>query len=115
MSISVKRSEIVQNELALIDELVQLIENSKKQVSVAVNSTLTLLFWNVGMRINNHILDNKRAEYGKQIVPTVSAQFSRSLLPNQIITPLVGHFASFPIANTLRSQLTAGRKHKTQS
>lgn len=75
MSISVKRSEIVQNELALIDELVQLIENSKKQVSVAVNSTLTLLFWNVGMRINNHILDNKRAEYGKQIVPTVSAQF----------------------------------------
>jgi predicted nuclease of restriction endonuclease-like (RecB) superfamily len=35
---------------------------------------LTLLFWQIGFRINETILQNKRAEYGKQIVPTVSAQ-----------------------------------------
>jgi hypothetical protein len=35
---------------------------------------LTLLFWQIGFRINETILQNKRAEYGKQIVPTLSAQ-----------------------------------------
>jgi predicted nuclease of restriction endonuclease-like (RecB) superfamily len=38
------------------------------------NSTLTILFWQVGKRINDDILQNQRAEYGKQIVSTVSTQ-----------------------------------------
>jgi predicted nuclease of restriction endonuclease-like (RecB) superfamily len=35
---------------------------------------MTMLFWNVGKRINEDILQNKRADYGKQIVATVSRQ-----------------------------------------
>jgi hypothetical protein len=35
---------------------------------------MTMLFWNVGKRINEDILQNKRAEYGKRIVPTLLAQ-----------------------------------------
>ncbi len=35
---------------------------------------ITMLFWHIGKRINENILQNKRAEYGKQIVSTVSAQ-----------------------------------------
>jgi predicted nuclease of restriction endonuclease-like (RecB) superfamily len=58
----------------LLAELSLLIEQSKKQVAFAVNSALTMLFWQVGKKINNHILQNKRAAYGKQIVPTLSAQ-----------------------------------------
>jgi len=58
----------------LFTELSQLIEQSRQQTAMYVNSTLTLLFWQVGKRINNEILDNQRAEYGKQIVPTVSTQ-----------------------------------------
>ena len=65
------------NEELLFHELVQLIEQSKQQVFSAVNSSLTLLFWNVGNRINQEILKNKRAEYGKTIVPTLSAQFGK--------------------------------------
>ncbi|MEO8711179.1 MAG: hypothetical protein ABI405_03595 [Parafilimonas sp.] len=37
---------------ALLSELSQLIEQSKQQVAVAANSTLTMLFWQVGNRIN---------------------------------------------------------------
>ncbi|NCA22224.1 MAG: DUF1016 family protein, partial [Crocinitomicaceae bacterium] len=33
-----------------------------------------LLFWHVGKRINDEILNNERAQYGKQIVSTVSEQ-----------------------------------------
>ena len=57
----------------LFDDIVVLIEQSKKQVAVQANSTVTLLFWNVGHRINEFVLQNKRAEYGKQIVITLSS------------------------------------------
>lgn len=43
----------------LIEELSHLIEQSPRQVAVAANSSLTLLFWQVGKRINEHILHIK--------------------------------------------------------
>lgn len=58
----------------LVSELSQLIEQGKKEVAVQVNSTMTMVFWQVGKRINQEILENERAEYGKNIVPTVSSQ-----------------------------------------
>ena len=62
------------SETDLFIELSQLIEQTKQQVAVQANSALTLLFWQVGNRINQDILQNKRAEYGKQIVSTLSAK-----------------------------------------
>jgi len=59
----------------LIQDLSALIEESKQHVARVANSALTLLFWHVGKRINEEILNNERAEYGKQIVGTVSRQF----------------------------------------
>jgi predicted nuclease of restriction endonuclease-like (RecB) superfamily len=64
----------IPNEQFLFAELAQMIEKSQQNAFIAVNSTLTQLFWRVGNRINQEILQHKRAEYGKQIVPTVSAQ-----------------------------------------
>lgn len=62
------------SEADLLYELSQLIEQSKQQVSVQANSAVTILFWQIGNLINQDILQNKRAEYGKQIVPTLSLQ-----------------------------------------
>lgn len=58
----------------LVNELSQLIEQGKQDVAIKVNSTMTMVFWQVGNRINQNILDNERAEYGKSIVTTVSTQ-----------------------------------------
>ena len=69
-----KKDIPIQAGQSLFTELAQLIEQSQQQVVAQANSTLTLLFWQVGKRINENILQNKRAAYGKQIVPTVSAQ-----------------------------------------
>lgn len=63
-----------QTEQVLVTELSLLIEQSQQQVVAQANSTLTLLFWQVGKRINEDILQNKRADYGKQIVSTLSTQ-----------------------------------------
>jgi predicted nuclease of restriction endonuclease-like (RecB) superfamily len=59
---------------SLISEIKYLIEDSKQQVAVAVNATLTILYWQIGKRINEEILNDRRAGYGKQIVATLWRQ-----------------------------------------
>ena len=54
-----------------------LIEQAKNDVAVAVNSTMSMLYWQVGKRINRDVLKNKRAEYGKQIVAVLSENLIR--------------------------------------
>ena len=49
----------------LISEIKTLIEQSKQQVAVAVNASITMLYWQIGTRINKEILNDLRAEYGK--------------------------------------------------
>ncbi len=61
-------------ENSLLSELTLLIEDSQQQVLAQANSALTLLFWQIGKRINEDVLQNKRADYGKQIVWTLSTQ-----------------------------------------
>ena len=58
----------------LVLELSSLIEDSKQKIAKVANSTLTLLFWKVGKRIKEEELKNERAEYGKQILSSVSRQ-----------------------------------------
>jgi predicted nuclease of restriction endonuclease-like (RecB) superfamily len=64
----------ISDEQLLLKQIIELIEKTKYQVAVQINSGFTLLFWQVGNHINKFILNNQRAEYGKQIVPTLSAQ-----------------------------------------
>ncbi|MDR2205718.1 MAG: DUF1016 N-terminal domain-containing protein [Flavobacteriaceae bacterium] len=80
MSTSIKNLQT--SEQVLFNELSQLIEQSKQFVIVQANSTLTLLFWHVGKRINEDVLQNKRADYGKRIVQTLSAQLTEKYSRN---------------------------------
>ena len=96
----------------LFGELSQLIEQSKQQVIVQANSAVTILFWQIGNRINQDILQNKRAEYGKQIVPTVSAQLENKYGRNFEVKNLrrmmqfASQFTDFEIVVPLARQLT---------
>ncbi|HNW98026.1 MAG TPA: PDDEXK nuclease domain-containing protein [Bacteroidales bacterium] len=108
-----KENKILLNtETAIFQELSQLIEQSKAQVVSYANSTLTLLFWQVGKRINEHILQNKRAEYGKQIVQTLSAQlekeFGRSFTERNLrrMMQFAEEFADIEIVTSLMTKLS---------
>jgi predicted nuclease of restriction endonuclease-like (RecB) superfamily len=68
--------EIANTNTQLMHELVALIEEGRKQLSFAANATTTLTYWRVGKRINDDILENQRADYGKQIVVAVSRQLT---------------------------------------
>ena len=53
----------------------ELIEQSKQQIAVSVNATMSLLYWQIGKRINTEIESHNRSEmYGKQIVATLWRQ-----------------------------------------
>ena len=58
----------------LLKDLRELIAEARQDVARQVNSALVLLYWRIGQRIRQDILQEKRAEYGEQIVYAVSAQ-----------------------------------------
>jgi hypothetical protein len=58
----------------LLADLRKLIQDARTGVAQAVNASLVLLYWRVGNRLRTDVLRNKRAEYGEQILPTLSAK-----------------------------------------
>ena len=58
----------------LMQQLRELIENTRKHVASVVSDETTQLYWNVGNAVNTFVLQGSRAEYGKQIVVSVSRQ-----------------------------------------
>ena len=61
---------------SLIEDLRQIIEQARGQVAATANYAQTMMYWHIGERINREVLGNQRAEYGKQIVATLSRQFA---------------------------------------
>ena len=60
----------------LFQDINHLIQESKTKVAAVANAEITILFWNIGNRINEDVLGNARAQYGKQIVVTLSRQLT---------------------------------------
>jgi len=66
-----------QNINSLFSEIKQLIEEARQTVAVAVNAATTILYWNIGNRIKIEVLENKRGEYGKEVVKTLSQELTQ--------------------------------------
>jgi len=62
---------------ALFHELRSLIEETRSTVATTVNAALTMLYWRVGKRISKELLQEERAAYGAEILPTLSAKLLR--------------------------------------
>jgi hypothetical protein len=81
-------------------------------VAQAVNTALVLLYWQVGHRIRTEILEEKRADYGEQIVPTLSAQlvadFGHGFSKRNLfrMNRFAEVFPDLQIVSTLSRQLT---------
>lgn len=96
----------------LVEDIISIIEESKQNVVSYANSSLTILFWHIGKRILNHTLKNQRAEYGKQIVVTVSRQLAERFGNNyeeknlRRMIQFVEKFSDFEIVATLSRHLS---------
>jgi len=96
----------------LYSEIRELIASARQRVAVAVNAELSLLYWQVGKRINDEVLDHKRADYGRQVIEELSGQLVdefgvgwgyRHLM---FCAQFASCFADIEIVNTLCSQLS---------
>jgi predicted nuclease of restriction endonuclease-like (RecB) superfamily len=74
MKLTKKPAKIDKNEQELLMDLREIITSGREAVARTVNSALVMIYWNIGQRIHQDILDGKRAEYGKEILPTLSAK-----------------------------------------
>jgi hypothetical protein len=66
----------------LLNSIIDLIDQTRHIVAKTVSQELTSLYWNIVKSINDDILKNDRADYGKKLIPTLS-------LAQQIITEQV--------------------------
>ena len=96
----------------LLGDIRELIEETRSAVATAVNVGLTMLCWRIGKRINEEILEGKRAGYGEEIVSTLSRQLSveyRSGFAAKNLRHMMKFAETFPdegIVSTLWRQLS---------
>jgi len=70
----------LKNQNNLFFDIKTLIEQSKQQIAVAVNSAMTMLYWQVGKRIAIELQDKDRSEiYGKEVVANLCKDLSDEL------------------------------------
>ena len=61
-----------QAESQLYQDVCLLIENTRQRLATTANAEACVMHWQIGKRIKEDVLYNKRAEYGKQIVKNLS-------------------------------------------
>lgn len=96
----------------LLSEVTNLVHRAKQRAAVAVNSEITLLYWQVGHRIHQEVLGGGRADYGQQVIAnlskTLTVQFGRGWSKRNL-SQMVKFYEVFPdshIVQTLSAQLS---------
>lgn len=96
----------------LASDISKLIHNAKNNAAVAVNAQLTLLYWQVGKRINDEVLKGERADYGQKVLEGLAKQLTQEFgrgWSKRNLTYMVKFTDTFPdieIVNALRAQLS---------
>ncbi len=70
------KMEKVEKTEDIFDRISSLIEQAKSRVATTINEEMVLLYWNIGKTMREEIIKSKRAEYGEQIVQSLTAQLT---------------------------------------
>lgn len=83
----------------ILNDLISIVEKTKTQLTAQANSSLTIMFWQIGKRIQTDILENNRAEYGKKIVVTLSRELTTNFgnsFKDKNIRRMIQFYEKFP-------------------
>lgn len=69
-------SEVKKQETFLFSEIRQLIEESRREVALTVNSNLAILYWKTGNLIIQDVLKSERAVYGEKIIKELAGKLT---------------------------------------
>jgi len=110
-----KKGELITNENSgqiLFNKISNLIEQSRRAIYIHASSTIIRMFWEIGRHINDDILENKRANYGKKIVPQLATHLKEKYGRTYEIRNLRRmmqfneQFSDFEIVSSATTQLT---------
>jgi predicted nuclease of restriction endonuclease-like (RecB) superfamily len=96
----------------LVRDIGAMIDAARKQVSVTANAALTGLYWQIGQRVHTDVLEERRAEYGAQIVSAsgrqLEARYGRGFGEKSLrhMIRFARAFPSSEIVSALRRQLS---------
>ena len=99
-------------EQLLYNEISNLIEHNRRIILTNARSTSIFLFWEIGKIINEDILKNKRADYGKKIVSLLATQLKEKYGSSFAVRNLrrmmqfAEQFPDFEIVSLATTQLT---------
>jgi len=100
------------DEPELLSDLRGLIQSARQRIALTASSTQTMLCWHLGRRLLDENLQGSRAEYGKQILVTVSqeltAEFGQAFGLRSLyrFIQFCQCFADQTIVSTLSTQLS---------
>lgn len=64
-------------EFELFKDLKSIIDTGRQEVAVSVNAVLTATYWQIGNRISKEVLNEKRANYGEEILKNLSHRLTQ--------------------------------------
>jgi len=80
--------EVPDDEDGLLHYLEKLIQQAHRAAATQVNATLTMRNWLIGRAINTNILRNSRADYGKEILASLTQELTRRFGPGFTVPAL---------------------------
>ena len=105
------QSQIIETDGGVFSDVREMILRTREGVAKSVNTGLTLLYWRIGHRIQNEILNHERAEYGKEVIASLSSsltsEFGRGFGKRNLFTMVrfAEVFSDIEIVQSLIAQL----------
>jgi predicted nuclease of restriction endonuclease-like (RecB) superfamily len=91
----------------VFDKIAGLIEQARRRVATTINQEMVLLYWNIGKTIKEEIIKSDRAEYGKQIMQSLTVQLTQKYgkgFSSQNLWYMVQLYETYPILHALRGE-----------
>jgi predicted nuclease of restriction endonuclease-like (RecB) superfamily len=107
-----KEIRLFSNNSLLVNDIRQLIEETRSAVATAVNAGLTMLYWNIGRRIREEILNGERGKYGQEVVASLGQELAKDFgkgFEEKNLRNMIRFVETFPdeqIIYSLRRQLS---------
>ena len=97
----------IEKSKSIFDKISVLIEQAKHRVATAINQEMILLYWNIGRTIKEEIMKLERAEYGKQIIHSLSGELTLKYGKGYSVQNLwymIQLYDEYPILHALRGE-----------
>lgn len=78
----INSTDLISSEI--LNDLRQIINAARSRVASCAKYEVTMMYWNIGDRINRDVLNYERAEYGKQIVSQLRHNCKRNTVERDL-------------------------------